>query len=341
MKIIRQIQGMREVKLPVFLAAGFFDGVHRGHRKVLQTAILRARAAGGEAWAMTFDPHPMKILDPSAAPLLLTSTRHKLALMQRMGLHGCLLIPFTRRFASMQAREFLDAMETNLPTLRHILVGEDWRFGKGGGGNTALLDQWARLHGIVLERIPPVTYRRDPVSSTRIRETIAKGQLQAAAMLLDRPFSILGVVTRGNRIGRKLGFPTANIDPQSEVRPPMGVYAVHAITGGAAFAGIVNYGYHPTIHATRAPLIELHLLDTRRRLYGRHVEIFFMARLRSERHFSSTAALVNQIRRDIAAVRRKLAAPALKKLWNRTLQTWHSDIIVAPQNKKRKKEERE
>lgn len=341
MRVIRQMQGLRRIQTPVFLAAGFFDGVHRGHRHVLQTAIRQARLAGGEAWAMTFDPHPMKILDPCAAPLLLTSTRHKIELMRRIGLDGCLLIPFTRHFAAMPPEAFLRELEGNLPTLRRIFVGEDWRFGKGGRGDTRLLTQWAGQHNILVERIPPVTWLRDPVSSTRIRETIARGRLHTAAMLLDRPFSVLGTVTRGNQIGRTLGFPTANIDPHNEVRPPMGVYAVQSVTGGMAFKGIVNYGHHPTIQATRAPLIELHLLDTRRHLYGRHVEIFFMARLREEKHFASSALLVRQIRQDVARARKILASPAAKKLWIRTLQTWYPDIIVPQQETKRKKEERE
>jgi len=333
------MRGLRAIRAPIFLAAGFFDGVHRGHREVLRTAVRSARAAGGEAWALTFDPHPMKVLDPCAAPLILTSTRHKMDLLRRIGMDGCLLIPFTRRFAGTSAETFLQELADNLPALRKIFVGEDWRFGKGGRGDTRLLEQWAGARGIALERIRPVLYRRDPVSSTRIRETIARGRLAAAARLLDRPFSILGAVTRGNRIGRTLGFPTANIDPHNEVRPPMGVYAVQAITGGMAFPGIVNFGHHPTIRATRAPLIELHLLGTRRHLYGRHVEIFFLSRMRGERHFPGIADLVRQIARDVSLARKCLSQPAVKKLWNRTLQTWYPDIIVAPQETKRKKKE--
>lgn len=332
---------MRSIEAPLFLAAGFFDGVHRGHREVLQRTVLRARAAGGQAWAMTFDPHPLKVLDPCAAPLLLTSTRHKLELIQQLGIDGCLLIPFTRRFAGTTAGDFLDGLAANLPTLQRVLVGEDWRFGKAGRGDTSMLESWAASRGIVLERVAPVTFRHEPVSSTRIREAIARGQLRTAASLLGRPFSILGTVTHGNRIGRKLGFPTANIDPHNEVRPPVGVYAVQAIVGAAACPGIVNFGYHPTIRAVNAPLVELHLLDTSPRLYGRRVEVFFMAGLRAERHFASTAELVRQIKRDVLIARHRLSTPSLKKLWNRTLQTWRPDIIVSPQKQREKEEERE
>lgn len=341
MKLVRQLQALRKMESPLFLAAGFFDGVHRGHREVLRHTVRQAQKAGGQAWAMTFDPHPLKVLDPCAAPLLLTSTRHKLELIQQLGLDGCLLIPFTRQFAGTSATDFLASLASNLPTLQRILVGEDWRFGKSGQGDTRLLEAWATSRGVVLDRVPPVTCRHETISSTRIREAIAKGQLFTAATLLGRPFSILGTVTHGNRIGRKLGFPTANINPHNEVRPPVGVYAVQAITEGHACAGIVNFGYHPTIRATSAPLIELHLLDTSRHLYEKRVEVFFMARLRAERHFVSTSALVNQIEKDILVARHKLDSPALKKLWNRTLQMWHPDIIVGPQKQSEKEEERE
>ncbi len=335
MKLVRQMEAMRKMEAPLFLAAGFFDGVHRGHRAVLQRTVRRAKAAGGQAWAITFDPHPLKVLDPCAAPLLLTSTRHKLELMQQLGIDGCLLIPFTRRFASTPAEDFLASLAVNLPTLKRVLVGEDWRFGKSGRGDTRMLDAWATSRGITLERVAPVRHRHDVISSTRIREAIAKGQLLSAAALLGRPFSILGTVTHGNRIGRKLGFPTANLDPHSEVRPPVGVYAVQAITNDGDHPGIVNFGYHPSICPTRSPLIELHLLDSSPHLYGKRVEIFFMARLRAERHFKSTTALITQIEKDITLARLKLSTPSQKKLWNRTLQTWHPDTIVAPPKTKR------
>jgi riboflavin kinase/FMN adenylyltransferase len=338
MKIVHQFEAMRKITVPVSLAAGFFDGVHLGHREVLRRAVKSAHESGGQAWAITFDPHPLKVLDPCAAPLLLTSTRHKLELMHQLGIDGCILVHFTSHFAKTSADSFLEKLATDLPSLKHIFVGEDWRFGKSGRGNATMLEKWATSRNIALMRVPPVRYRNEVISSTRIREVIAKGQLQMASTLLGRPFSILGTVTHGNRIGRKLGFPTANIDPQNEVRPPVGVYAVQAITAQGATPGIVNFGYHPTIRAALAPLIELHLLDVTPRLYGKRVEVFFLSRLRSERHFQSTDALVEQIEKDIILARRKLSSAAIKKLWNRTLQTWQQDTIVTPQKTKRKEE---
>jgi riboflavin kinase/FMN adenylyltransferase len=334
MKIIRQMSDMRRVRRPISLAVGFFDGLHTGHQEVLRRTMARARAQGGEAWAMTFDPHPLKILQPDNAPPILTSTPHKLDLMRRFGLDGCILIPFTHAFAATPARVFLARLGAYLPTLGNIFVGEDWHFGRGGEGDTRLLTAWARARGIRINRVDLV--RRQAglvVSSTRIRKAVFEGELALATRLLGRPFSILGSVVRGQGIGRQLGFPTANLDPHNEVSPPPGIYAVRAIVNRRAYAGVVSYGRHPTIRPLREPLLELHLLDTRRNLYGGRIEVFFLAWLRHERKFGSRDALVRRIGRDVALARRRLDAPRERKLWNSALQAWHPDTIVPAKKK--------
>ena len=335
MKIIRTMTGLRTVKKPICLAAGFFDGVHAGHQAVLRRAEAAATAMGGETWAMTFHTHPLKVLKPEIAPLLLTSTAHKVELMGRLGVDGCLLIPFTRRFAALEPEAFLRRLERAAPTLAHIFVGEDWRFGRFGRGDTAMLAAWAKTRGIGLTRVPPVRHAGVAVSSTRIREAIAAGRLGLARRLLGRPFSILGTVVRGNRIGRELGYPTANLDPHNEVSPPVGIYAVQALIAGKAYEGIVNFGVHPTVAQAPAPLLELHVMDARLQLYRRHIEVFFIAFLRAERRFATLNALVRQIERDVDAARRTLRAPAAQKEWNKALQVWYPDSIVP--SKKQKK----
>jgi riboflavin kinase/FMN adenylyltransferase len=333
MKVIRSMTALRRVRRPICLAAGFFDGLHKGHQEVLRRTMAEARLLQGEAWAMTFHTHPLKVLRPEAAPLLLTSTPHKVELMGRMGLDGCLLIPFTRQLAALEPEDFLARLEGAAPTLRHILVGEDWRFGRLGRGDTAMLAAWAARRGIRLTQVPPVRYAGTAISSTRVRKAIAEGRLPLAQRLLDRPFSILGTVVRGQRIGRQLGYPTANLNPHNEVRPPEGIYAVQALIQGGAYEGIVNFGVHPTVAPVAVPLLELHVLDARLRLYGRHIEVFFIRCLRPERRFLTLEGLVRQIRRDVAAARRALHTPAAQKIWNKALQTWYPDTKLRHKKK--------
>jgi riboflavin kinase / FMN adenylyltransferase len=329
MRILHRLALLKTERRPICLAAGFFDGVHAGHQQVLSRAVQCARHKGGSAWAMTFDRHPLKVLKPNAAPPLLTATPHKITLMGRLGLDGCLVVPFTRTLANMAPAAFLDLLSQSAPTLRHVFVGTNWHFGRQGRGDTALLTLWLRAHGIRVTAVPPLRWRRQPVSSTRLRAAIEEGDLAAATAMLGRPFSILGTVVAGRRIGRQLGYPTANLVPHNEVRPPVGVYAVRAIHAGRSYEGLLNYGFHPTVQRAPEPLFELHLLDTARELYGQVIEVFFFRRLRGERRFGARRDLVVQIRRDIQEARRVLSMPRLKKSWKMALQTWHPDTIVA------------
>lgn len=334
MKILHHMSGMRQRKRPICLAVGFFDGIHLGHQNVLQRTIEHAREIGGEAWAMTFDPHPLKILSPEAAPLMLTTSQHKLQLLKQFGLSGCLLIPFNRKFASIPAATFLTRLEHDIPKLAAIFLGHDWRFGQKGQGDFQMLSNWAaRRPGLSIHQIAAVRRGKVPISSTRIRNTIATGKLAESAALLGRPYSILGHVRQGNHIGRRIGYPTANLAPCNEAHPPTGIYAIQAIVNGKAFAGIVNFGFRPTIAPIDKPLVEVHLFDTCQDLYGRRLEVFFMRKLRNERKFPDLTSLMRQIRKDVILARRILASAPAKKLWIRTLQKWHPDIIVPPTNK--------
>lgn len=336
MKVIRSMAALRHIRRPISLAAGFFDGLHKGHQEVLRRTIAEARALQGEAWAMTFHTHPLKILQPEAAPLLLTSTPHKVELMGRMGIDGCLLIPFTRPFAELEPEAFLAELARCAPTLRHIFVGKDWRFGHLGRGDTPMLAAWAARRGIHLTEVPPVRDAGTSISSTRIRTAIAKGRLATAQRLLGRPFSILGTVVRGRQIGRELGYPTANLDPHTEVRPPVGIYAVEALIQGRSYEGIVNFGVHPTVAPASTPLLELHVFDARLRLYGRHIEVFFLEFMRPERRFRTVSGLIRQIRRDVTAARHALHTTATQKVWNKALQTWYPDTKLPAKTKKKK-----
>jgi riboflavin kinase/FMN adenylyltransferase len=320
MKLARHPRDLVDVSGPIGLAAGFFDGLHCGHQAVLQATRNWALASGGSPWVMTFDIHPAKIIQPADAPPLITSTRHKLALLERTGMAGCLLLPFNRIRAQQEPEAFLDWLFSQAPGIRAIFTGENWRFGRQGRGDLSLLRDFAKPRQILVKTIRPKIIGGAPISSTRIRAAVRDGDLTLAAHLLGRPFSLMATVGGGLKIGRKLGFPTANLTPDNEVRPPFGVYAVHAMAEGCPFEGVLNYGRRPTLGTPSSPLMELHLLDTRLHLYRRTIEVFWGPRLRDERTFPSLMALARQIADDIKMARLALRQPSEKKLWKKTLQ---------------------
>ena len=328
MKTVTDLSRLRTEKRLACLALGVFDGVHRGHRQIVRRTVARAAREGGEAWILSFDAHPDKVLRPRFAPALLTSTPHKLDILAELGIDGCVLVHFTPRFATMEPETFVARLCKTAPGLRAIFVGKDWRFGKAGRGDVALLSREAGRHGIAVEAVPPVRWRGAVISSTRIRNAIGQGKLKAAAAMLGRPFSLMGNVVHGKRIGRKLGFPTANIDPHNEACPPIGVYAVRARLAGRTYDGVISIGLRPTFEhgKGRRVTVELHLLDFARNIYGKTIEVFFLARLRGERRFASARDLAAQIARDIAKAREILARENLRKARKNTLQAPPSQI---------------
>ena len=291
---------------PVSLAAGFFDGVHLGHQAVMHHAIRSAHAHDGEAWVMTFAPHPMKILKPEVAPLMLTSLEHKLALLEAHGIDGTIILPFTKELAGTTPNDFANWLFHCAPSLTQVVVGENWRFGARAAGTPELLAEYGMDAGVSVYTMAPVLYEDTPISSTRIRRAILAGELRKAANMLGRPPGILGTVIPGRAVGRTLGFPSANLDPHNEVLPPIGIYAVEARIGDTFYAGACSYGTRPTFDgkdSTSDPVLELHLIDFQGDLYGRNVEIFLLKRLRDEWHFDSTEALKAQIAKDVEQTR--------------------------------------
>jgi riboflavin kinase/FMN adenylyltransferase len=314
MEVLTDLCGLRKKRLPIFLAAGFFDGVHRGHVRVIRRTIERAARHGGRAWVLTFDTHPLKVLKPGAAPRLLTSNPHKLRLLKTLSLDGCLVLPFTRQLAALPPEDFVRWLRHCAPSVVEVLVGSNWRFGRGGAGTPSVLSRLGRDAGLAVTVVSPVLRKGKPISSTRVRTEITRGDLVEARVLLGRPFSVLGTVTRGRTIGRRLGYPTANLDPHGEVLPPQGVYAVRAAPARKVFDGVLNLGQRPTfgIREASGPHLELHLLDLRRELYGRDIEVFFVRRLRDEKTFASPGELSRQIAADITRSRRILARTRTK-----------------------------
>ena len=302
--VICSIAQLAEIPGPVFLAIGVFDGVHLGHQAVIRRALDAAQRGGGTAVVVTFDPHPVRVLRPEQAPRLLTSTAHKLRLIRDLGVSHQLVIHFDQAFAATEPEEFIRALAAASRPLREICVGFEWSFGKGRAGNLALLDRLGAQLGFEEVGVKAVTVDDEIVSSTLIRRAIEDGNLERANRFLGRPFTILGTVVEGDKLGRTIGFPTANLSAHNEQYPPNGVYAVEVRRGTEILHGVVNIGVRPTIaNASGERVLEAHLFDFTGDLYGEDLEITFRKFLRPEQKFAGLDALKAQIARDAEAAR--------------------------------------
>ncbi|HEX7516159.1 MAG TPA: bifunctional riboflavin kinase/FAD synthetase [Chthoniobacterales bacterium] len=305
MQILRSISELSELSGPLFLAIGVFDGVHLGHQAVISTSACHAKDGGGTPVVVTFDPHPAKVLRPNDAPHLLTATQHKIALIRDLGVAHLLVLHFDRQFAATPPEDFVRQLVTHTKPLREICVGHEWSFGKGRAGNLALLKQLGKTYDFDVVGVQAVTVNGEVVSSTAIRRAVADGDLIKATQMLGREYTILGTVKTGEKLGRKLGFPTANLSAHSEQFPPNGVYVAEARLAGALYRGVANLGYRPTVSAgTPERLLELHLFDLNKDVYGEEVEVRFLRYLRPEQKFEDVEALAAQISRDVAQARK-------------------------------------
>jgi riboflavin kinase / FMN adenylyltransferase len=306
MEILHSIPELSRLGGPLFLAIGVFDGVHRGHQAVVSTSAQHAGGADGTPVVVTFDPHPMKVLRPTQAPHLLTATQHKIRLIRDLGVQHLLIIKFDKAFAATPPEDFVQQLVTYSKPLREICVGHEWSFGKGRRGNLALLRKLGSHFDFDVVGIPAVTLRNsEVVSSTAIRHAIEAGDLAKAAQMLGREYTILGTVVRGENLGKKIGFPTANLSAHSEQFPPNGVYFAQAKLNGVTYPGVVNLGYRPTVSSDKAErVLEIYLLDFNHDIYGKDIEVRFVQYLRPEQKFENLDALVRQIELDVQQARK-------------------------------------
>ena len=304
MEILRSIPELERLRGPLFLAIGVFDGVHRGHQAVISTSADHAAASNGTPVVVTFDPHPEKVLRPQAAPHLLSATQHKIALIRALGVEHLLIITFDKEFAATEPEDFVQKLVIHSKPLREICVGHEWSFGKNRRGNLDLLKKLGAKSNFDVVGIPPVKINGAVVSSTAIRQAIEKGDFAKAAEMLGREYTILGTVTRGDNLGKKIGFPTANLSAHSEQFPPNGVYVAEARIDGELCRGVINLGIRPTVTSGKSErVLEIHLFDFNRDIYGHDVEVRFLKFLRPEKKFANLDALVQQIRRDVEQAR--------------------------------------
>lgn len=287
------------------LALGNFDGVHLGH----QALFAEARRQAPLAAALTFHPHPGKVLQPALAPRLITLLPRKLELMEACGLGAVVVQPFTLEYARSSPAQFEASLLDELGA-RHLVVGSDFTYGAARGGDVETLRQAAAARGAQVHVVPPVTVDGLVASSSKVREYVLEGRVAAAAMLLGRPFDLEGPVVAGQSRGRTLGFPTANVQTANELLPATGVYAVRVRLAGEHSwrPAVANIGVKPTFGGSELS-VEIHLLDFQGDLYGRELRVQFLERLRAEQRFGSVAELVEQIRRDTQAARAVLARP--------------------------------
>lgn len=288
---------------------GNFDGVHLGHRAILDRVRQRAQELDGQAVAVTFNPHPVKVLRPEVNLPLLTTQDQKLKLLADSGLDAIVVLPFTLDFAALPAREFVRQYFCERLRAREVVVGHDYCFGRGREGNIDLLKEMGTVQGFTVQVVWAVEVQGAVVSSSLIRAMLRLGKVTEAGRLLGRPYGVVGRVVQGKGRGAKLlGVPTANLVSPNELLPASGIYAVWVRRGDTILPGVANIGTCPTFNNSELSL-EVHLLEFSGDLYGESLEVRFVARLREEQRFPSLEALAAQIHADIAAARLALAAP--------------------------------
>ena len=302
MQLIRQAADLKTHGRKVCLAIGVFDGVHLGHQQIIRQTLADAHQHEGLALVVTFDRHPSAIVAPERRKPLIYPLPQKIRTLAALGADALLLIEFTREFREQTAEAFIRGLARDLGRIQSVCVGADFVFGHQRGGNVALLRQLGVELGFQVHGMAAVALDRQVISSTRIRAAIQAGDFDAASQMLGRPYSLSGLVTTGDRLGRQLGFPTANLDVSGLMLPPDGIYAARATAGSVTCRAVLNIGTRPTVQSARADRrFEVHLLDFSGELYGKELEVEFVAKLRDEVKFASLDALKAQIAADIAA----------------------------------------
>jgi riboflavin kinase/FMN adenylyltransferase len=289
---------------------GNFDGVHRGQRSILEEVVRRAGELGVPPVVVTFDPHPLTVLSPDRAPLPLTLPAQKEALLAELGIEWILNIRFTSDFARVPARAFVQDFLHGKLALQEIYVGESFVFGHGREGDLPLLREMGEGLGFSAAGVREVSYAGDRISSTRIRRALADGDVVAAGEMLGRPYKITGLIVRGDRMGKRLGWPTINLASDHKLIPGDGVYCtrVHFPSFPATFDSVTNIGTRPTVYENYNRVVESHILDFKSDVYGKRVELSFHRRLRGEQIFPSVMDLSAQIGRDVEATREYLSS---------------------------------
>ncbi|MCU7918392.1 MAG: bifunctional riboflavin kinase/FAD synthetase [Candidatus Thiodiazotropha sp. (ex Epidulcina cf. delphinae)] len=308
MQLVRGLHNLKSDHHGCVATIGNFDGVHLGHQSVFRHLMEKGAEVGLPTTVVTFEPQPREFFQAATAPARLTRLREKLQAIKETGVRRVVVLEFNKRLAAMSAETFVEELLVQGLGARFLSVGDDFRFGRGRQGDFELLQRMGRRHGFEVENMNTYKLDADRVSSTRIRELLTQGDLKTAAQCLGRPYRICGRVAHGDERGRTIGFPTMNVDLHRRVSPLQGVYAVK-VDGldTQQLPGVANIGVRPTVEGDNRYLLEVHLFDFDRSVYGEHVTVAFVQKLRDEQRFDSFEALRQQIWRDAAQAREILS----------------------------------
>lgn len=309
MIIARDIEDIKDAIAGASVTIGNFDGVHKGHQKLIHLACSRAKAQDLTSVVVTFDPHPLRVLRSDKTPPFITLTQQKLELISQHGPEVCLLLNFTMEMAKLAPEDFVQKYLLDGLNMKEMIIGYDYHLGKGRAGNFETLSALGQKRGFTVDRLDPVSIEDAVVSSTRIRDLVQAGQVWNVRPLLGRFYQVKGEVVHGmNRGGRLLGFPTANLKLVDELFPKLGVYAIWVEVDNEVHKGVANIGLNPTF-GNDALSVEAHLLDYKGDLYGRDIRVHFVQRIRDEKKFSGIDELKDRITKDVELGRQILSQP--------------------------------
>ena len=310
-RLLNLKSGCVATTLPCALTIGNFDGVHRGHQAMLGCLQAAAAERGLPATVMTFEPHPREVFTPALAPARLTSLREKIELFRLLGVERLVLVRFSPRFARLSPQEFIQEILLTGIQARWVLIGDDFKFGAKRAGDLAVLREAGIQHGFEVASLGSVLVDGERVSSTAVRAALAQGDLDQARQFLGRPYSISGRVVHGDKLGQELGFPTANIQMKHNKPPLSGIFAVELSRftqldrpDGHRLPGVASLGVRPTVKVDGVATLEVHIFDFHARIYGAHVRVDFLRKLRDEEKFPDLPTLIAQIERDVVEAKK-------------------------------------
>jgi riboflavin kinase/FMN adenylyltransferase len=299
------ITDLKEITTPFtrsVITLGNFDGLHLGHQELIRKVIRRAKETGAHSIVVTFRPHPLKILAPEKCPPLISIYEEKIKLFEKLGIDVLVKIPFTLEFAKMSPGDFVKDILCDMLGAKEIFVGFNYRFGRGREGNISTLKALGERLGFTVREVEQVSLDGEVISSTKIRRLLRDGEVEHAARLLGRTYTITGIVVRGDGRGKDLGFPTANIAPKHSIIPADGVYAVRLFVRDKFYDGIANIGMRPTFDKN-VLTVEVHVFDFNEDIYGEEISLYFIRKIRDEKKFGNADELIRQIRTDVGIAR--------------------------------------